>query len=688
MSDLESESPDKSPSPEDLHRLRQALQAIEPDEESQVPPGAAEIVSKELGVLRLTHSDPDRKFKLDSGVTKALLNALHRSIWSSRVHYRYKSSIDELFVDARQYLQKANPERELKARSAPAEAELLEILRTSRRQRNSAEWCAVLGRENGNPLVELLVDGAEAVEVAVLVPGFGRRRESIRRLTGTLRRRSTTTLPEPMETKPSVSQPRRLFALGAESATELDDDDGFPLEPIGATYDDTFDDEIELELVVDDWPEDLRPLHAELAEWHRPLTSPLSKTFRWAELEERIVRPAESHPADEGNVRAAAKTVAARSSVRTTSPQDIPTAIGPRSSVDQTKADAPVSADESRVPDDDFGRYRLVDKIGEGGFGAVWLAEQLEPVRRQVALKVMKPGMDSQVIAIRFEAERRALAMLDHPNIAKAIDAGTTNKGHPFYVMELVKGVPIKEYSEQHPLRHEELLKLLVSVCDAMCHAHGKGVLHRDIKPSNVLVTMSDGEPVPMVVDFGLGGTLGQPLSEQSLLTQQGVDPDQVVATRSDRLEWACIDGQVMVVLDGSDSQELDGRDSTLLIAELQYTTPDGPESHVRPIRLKRVTTAERTVFGGRVKLRVPSAVTTDEVTLVVRNVEPADLPLVPPELRKEFIRVEQSAVLTSRRQPAHVLLSTTHEELGDLLRDRDAALGLCVVQEGGTSHG
>src|SRR5262245_45679300 len=148
-----------------------------------------------------------------------------------------------------------------------------------------------------------------------------------------------------------------------------------------------------------------------------------------------------------------------------------------------------------------IGPYRLLEEIGEGGFGVVFLAEQTEPVRRQVALKVLKPGMDTRQVVVRFEAERQALAIMDHPNIAKILDGGATPSGRPYFVMELVKGVPITEFCDQHHLTPRQRLELFVPVCQAIQHAHQKGVIHRDLKPSNVLVAFSDDKPVPKVID-------------------------------------------------------------------------------------------------------------------------------------------------------------------------------------------
>src|SRR5688572_22807242 len=159
---------------------------------------------------------------------------------------------------------------------------------------------------------------------------------------------------------------------------------------------------------------------------------------------------------------------------------------------------------------DCVGRYKLLQKIGEGGCGVVWMAEQEEPVRRRVALKVIKLGMDTKSVIARFEAERQALAMMDHPNIAKVLDAGATDTGRPYFVMELVRGVPLTKYCDQHKLPVHERLGLFIKVCQAIQHAHQKGIIHRDIKPSNILVTLHDGVPVPKVIDFGIAKATDQ----------------------------------------------------------------------------------------------------------------------------------------------------------------------------------
>ena len=167
-----------------------------------------------------------------------------------------------------------------------------------------------------------------------------------------------------------------------------------------------------------------------------------------------------------------------------------------------------------------IGRYKLLEQIGEGGFGVVFMAEQLEPVRRKVALKVIKPGMDTRQVIARFEAERQALAVMDHPNIARVLDAGTTNSLRPYFVMELVRGIPITQYCDENQLPIRERLELFATVCQAIQHAHTKAIIHRDIKPTNVLVTRQDGQAVVKVIDFGVAKAMGQQLTEKTLFTE------------------------------------------------------------------------------------------------------------------------------------------------------------------------
>lgn len=168
-----------------------------------------------------------------------------------------------------------------------------------------------------------------------------------------------------------------------------------------------------------------------------------------------------------------------------------------------------------------LGHYHLAHKLGEGGSGIVYLAEQDEPVRRRVALKILKPGLDTRAVVARFEAERQALAMMDHPNIARVIDAGATEVGRPYFVMELVQGIRLTDYCERHQLGTEARLELFISVCQAVQHAHQKGVIHRDLKPSNILVATHEGKPVAKVIDFGIAKAIEQRLTEATLVTEQ-----------------------------------------------------------------------------------------------------------------------------------------------------------------------
>jgi len=176
----------------------------------------------------------------------------------------------------------------------------------------------------------------------------------------------------------------------------------------------------------------------------------------------------------------------------------------------------------AEIVDGRIGRYRLLRMLGEGGMGIVYLAEQEKPIRRQVALKVIKPGMDSKRVIARFEAERQALALLDHPNIAHVYDAGTTEAGRPYFVMEYVKGLSITEHCDRHKLTIEDRLNLFRQVCLAVHHAHQKGIIHRDVKPSNILVSLQDDQAVPKIIDFGVAKALAQPLTERTLVTEQG----------------------------------------------------------------------------------------------------------------------------------------------------------------------
>src|SRR6266404_8019531 len=180
-------------------------------------------------------------------------------------------------------------------------------------------------------------------------------------------------------------------------------------------------------------------------------------------------------------------------------PADVPGAACPFCALRGALA-VPDQASEAAVIEksgDHIGRYKLLEKIGEGGYGLVYMAEQSEPIRRRVALKLVKLGMDTKQVIARFEAERQALALMDHPNIARVLEAGSTQSGRPYFVMELVRGVPITQFCDDNRFMPRERLELFIAVCQAVQHAHQKGIIHRDIKPGNVLVTLHDGVPVP-----------------------------------------------------------------------------------------------------------------------------------------------------------------------------------------------
>ena len=166
-----------------------------------------------------------------------------------------------------------------------------------------------------------------------------------------------------------------------------------------------------------------------------------------------------------------------------------------------------------------IGPYKLLREIGEGGFGVVYLAEQQQTLRRQVALKILKPGMDTRQVVARFDAERQALALMDHPNIARVLDGGETTSGRPYFVMELVEGIPITDFCDRDHLTVRKRLEIFVGVCQAVQHAHQKGIIHRDLKPSNILVARQDDRPVVKVIDFGVSKAMGQKLTERTLFT-------------------------------------------------------------------------------------------------------------------------------------------------------------------------
>ena len=262
-----------------------------------------------------------------------------------------------------------------------------------------------------------------------------------------------------------------------------------------------------------------------------------------------------------------------------------------------------------------IGPYKLLQPIGEGGMGTVYMAEQTQPVRRTVALKLIKAGMDSRQVLARFGAERQALALMDHPNIAKVFDAGTTDAGRPYFVMELVKGVPITRFCDERRLTLRERLELAIPVCQAVQHAHQKGIIHRDLKPSNVLIALYDGKPVPKVIDFGVAKATGPRLTDQTLYTEFGA----VVGT----LEYMSPEQAELNQLD------IDTRTDVYSLGVLLYELLTGSTPLERK-RLKEVLFLEvlrviREDESPRPSMRLS---TTDELASIAacRNIEPRRL--------------------------------------------------------------
>lgn len=280
-----------------------------------------------------------------------------------------------------------------------------------------------------------------------------------------------------------------------------------------------------------------------------------------------------------------------------------PALVPPRSSP-SAGPDSGLALAGSERAGDVIGRYRLIEPLGEGGVGTVFLAEQLEPVRRQVALKVLKPGMDTRSVIARFETERQALAMMDHPNIARVLDAGTTESGRPYFVMELVRGVRITEYCDRHRLGLRERLGLFIQVCQAIQHAHLKGIIHRDVKPSNILVTRPEaagGNACPKVIDFGIAKATAQHLSDKSVSTELKafigtpayMSPEQAdmggtdIDTRTDIYSLGALLYELITGAPPFDAQELVASGLDELRRIIREREPVPPTTRVRRAQVK-----------------------------------------------------------------------------------------------------
>jgi hypothetical protein len=276
-----------------------------------------------------------------------------------------------------------------------------------------------------------------------------------------------------------------------------------------------------------------------------------------------------------------------------------------------------LSADPRRIPaaaekpGDRIGRYKLLEQIGQGGMGTVWMAEQDEPVRRRVALKLIKLGMDTKQVIARFEAERQALALMDHPNVAKVLDAGASETGRPYFVMELVRGSRITDYCDQYRLSTRERLELLLQVCRAIQHAHQKGIIHRDIKPSNILVTQQDGKAAPMVIDFGVAkATGGQVLTDKTVFTISAqfigtpvyMSPEQAagkwdIDTRTDIYALGVLLYEVLTGKTPFDSKDLLHGGWDLMRRKICDTDPPSPSMRLTtlaPVELNRIARCRR----------------------------------------------------------------------------------------------
>ena len=286
-------------------------------------------------------------------------------------------------------------------------------------------------------------------------------------------------------------------------------------------------------------------------------------------------------------------------------PEPLPPSDAPAAKA-TIKLDLAEAADESVGKT--IGRYKVLEKVGEGGCGVVYVAEQSEPVRRRVALKVIKLGMDTKQVVARFEAERQALAMMDHPNIAKVFDAGTTEVGRPYFVMELVRGIRITDYCDQAKLTTRERLDLFIKVCQAIQHAHQKGIIHRDIKPSNILVTLHDGVPVPKVIDFGIAKATEGRLTDNTVYTQLHqfigtpayMSPEQAemsgldIDTRSDIYSLGVLLYELLAGSTPFDAKELMALGIDVMRKTIREKEPQRPSTKLATLQGEELTTTAK----------------------------------------------------------------------------------------------